>query len=333
MSRIDRWGKCGARWSYRHSVLGNRQPLGFTLVELLVVITIIGILIALLLPAVQSAREAARNAQCMNNLKQVGLALQMHSQQKGELPWGRVENRETWALMILPYLEQENLHSLWDFDKEYYHQSDEFLTSVVPTYFCPTRRRAGSAPAQSISGDHNEDKTDDDHVPGPLADYACSSGSTHERNGKIAHADYSLPRHVEDNPNFPSDHVRTTGLFIYGVTNRKLGTPLTFTDCRDGLSNTVLVGEKHIPEGKFGIVSYDGSTYNGDHGSARRPAGISAPLAKGPRDTGYRFGSYHPGVCNFVLGDGSVRSIAVSIDATTLNRLADRSDGQPIGQF
>src|SRR5689334_7824014 len=96
---------------------------GFTLVELLVVIAIIGVLVSLLLPAVQSAREAARRAQCQNHLKQIGLAVLNFEDVNKSLPHSRYDDRYTWAVEILPYVEQKSLFDQWDLTKNYYKQN------------------------------------------------------------------------------------------------------------------------------------------------------------------------------------------------------------------
>src|SRR5262245_2029090 len=107
----------------------------FTLVELLVVIAIIGILIALLLPAVQAARESARRTQCSNNLKQIGLAIQSYHDNTKYLPPSRIADHwATWAVLILPYMEQESLYEQWDIAQQYYQQSQTVRTGSVPAY-------------------------------------------------------------------------------------------------------------------------------------------------------------------------------------------------------
>jgi hypothetical protein len=100
------------------------------------------------------------------------------------------------------------------------------------------------------------------------------------------------------------------------------------------LSNTLLVGEKHIPLGEFGVGWWDCSTFNGDYfACSTRSAGPSYPLAKDVWDTGWKFGSYHPGICQFCMADGSVRSLRVDIDPTILGWLAQRNDGHVIPDF
>src|SRR5215213_8362448 len=117
---------------------------GFTLVELLVVIAIIGILVALLLPAIQAAREAARRSQCINNLKQFGIGLLNYHNSNNAFPkgWlvkggadGYFANGNT---KILPYLEETSLHSIYDQKKAWYDQSKEVATTVVPIFNCPS---------------------------------------------------------------------------------------------------------------------------------------------------------------------------------------------------
>jgi len=285
---------------------------GFTLVELLVVITIIGILIALLLPAVQSARESARRMQCSNNLKQIGLAVHLFHKTEDNMPYSRHDTRETWAVIILPYLEQQAVFEMWDFSKQYYDQSEEMRSVIIGTYFCPTRRRPGNPPTQSLEGDV-EQGTSGPHVPGPLGDYVCCIGTPSSR------IDYYPGMNIPEGAK-PGD-----GAFRYK------GKPLTFADMRDGLSNTLFVGEKHIQNYRFG-KSGDSSIFNGDHGGGMKKAGVGAPLAKGPPASG-QFGSYHPSVCQFILGDGSVRALKVSIDPVTLDRLANRHDRLPVSDF
>ena len=113
-----------------------------------------------------------------------------------------------------------------------------------------------------------------------------------------------------------------------------MGSGIRFEAITDGLSNTLLAGEKHVPLRHFGEGGLDSSLYNGQHYlSATRPAGPNAPLATRQTQSTWSFGSYHPGVCQFVLGDGSVRGIPVTIDPKILGLLANIADGEPVPGF
>ena len=110
--------------------------------------------------------------------------------------------------------------------------------------------------------------------------------------------------------------------------------PVSFKDITDGLSNTLLIGEKHVPLGKFGVGWWDNSTYNGDYyHSCTRTAGPDYPLAATITDPGWKFGSYHPGICQFAFCDGRVVPLPVLTDPTTLGLLAKRNDGQVIPDY
>jgi prepilin-type N-terminal cleavage/methylation domain-containing protein/prepilin-type processing-associated H-X9-DG protein len=136
--------------SYSVSQSAGRSRGGFTLVELLVVIAIIGILVALLLPAVQAAREAARRSQCINNLKQWGLAMQNYHDVQKSLPRGAANSprRQTWTPSLWPFIEQPALYDAYDFNKHFYEspnivQNTEngVLAKRIPAYYCPSDRR------------------------------------------------------------------------------------------------------------------------------------------------------------------------------------------------
>jgi len=304
---------------------------GFTLVELLVVIAIIGVLVALLLPAVQAAREAARRMTCSNNLKQVGLAIQLFEDNRKELPNTRRDFRETVNVLLLPYLEQANLFDLWDFELEYYDQQDQVRLAVVPAYFCPSRRSAGGAAQGSLSGDGRGGGT---HVPGALSDYISSAGDT---VGLVdfpgSHPSVLQNSCPESNGVFQLENAWPQYFGgLWGAVRLNMIT--------DGLSNTIFFGEKHIPQVGvdpaqygFGNGPADSSAYNGDFAGSFRKLGVGSPLARGDVDpTQLLFGSSHPGICQFVFGDGGVRSLAVEADETALGYLANREDGQVIDE-
>jgi prepilin-type N-terminal cleavage/methylation domain-containing protein len=152
----------------------------FTLIELLVVIAIIAILVGLLLPAVQHAREAANRIACANNLKQIGLAMRNYEENYGSLPASRQEfGGATWAVMILPFLEQHDHFKTWNINLSYFEQSDLARQSRTAIYFCPSRRDAGTS-GYSVSGDEPvlSDSTLGPNVPGALGDYAANIGTS-----------------------------------------------------------------------------------------------------------------------------------------------------------
>jgi prepilin-type N-terminal cleavage/methylation domain-containing protein len=283
----------------------------FTLIELLVVIAIIAILIGLLLPAVQKIREAANRLKCQNNLKQMGLAVHNFHDTNGSLPPSRIADQyATWMVMILPYMEQDNLYRQWDLTLKYYNQPTFDVTAQVPIYLCPSRRRApqiGQLPEDVATG-----------KMGTLGDYAAASSD----NTTDAVTAY--------------DMTTATGSIITGIRNGTQWTSLTnFASVTDGLSNTVFIGEKHIQRGKIAQVKGDRTIWNGD--SIDVFARVAGPgkgiVADLNTATNQRFGSYHPGVCQFLLGDGSVRGLKTSTPETVLSLLIQRADGQVTGDF
>ena len=107
-----------------------------------------------------------------------------------------------------------------------------------------------------------------------------------------------------------------------------------FAEITDGLANTLLVGEKHVPRGQEGVHPYDCGIYDGHNPVCNtRAAGPGFPLAVLPSDTGWKFGSHHPGICQFVFCDGSVRPLENTIDPVVLGLLAQRNDGQVIPDY
>jgi prepilin-type N-terminal cleavage/methylation domain-containing protein len=161
------------------SVRPGRHRGGFSLIELLVVISIIALLMGLLMPAVQKARESANRISCANNLHQIGLAVHHYHLDFGTLPPLRSGDKgATWAVLILPYMEQEQLYQQWDLGRTYYQQSDVARQTPVANYFCPSRRTRTSRPLTSLSGDVPSDGPDDaPNVPGALGDYAVNTGT------------------------------------------------------------------------------------------------------------------------------------------------------------
>ena len=237
-----------------------RPKTAFTLVELLVVITIIGILIALLLPAVQAAREAARRMQCTNNLKQIGLAALGHEQAQGHFPtggWGgiwtgeptRGFNRQqpgTWTFNILPYLEQQALHDL-GIDEGLPRPFKDRpgikrrVETPVTTFICPSRRTAIAFPCPFIQ-DHRLENVYP--PPSVLAhtDYAVSSGDApYYVGGPLGPTDYLVSGDTLTDTQW--DSLYGPGYTTSVCYRRSM---VRLRDIKDGASNTYLVGEKYL---------------------------------------------------------------------------------------
>jgi prepilin-type N-terminal cleavage/methylation domain-containing protein len=301
---------------------------GFTLIELLVVIAIIAILIGLLLPAVQRARESANRAKCLSNMKQITLACRLHENAYGYLPPTRLSGEsQSWAWFILPYLEQDNLYNLWPVGSLPIGllTDPSFLNTPVPVYFCPSRRgpgqNAGKAFTQSAACQFPNS------VGGAVADYAASIGTT-GNDGADALGLTELPPGAIGTG--PRDVVREDPANPATGTMRGLR-GVRLAEITDGLSNTVLIGEKHIPQGHLGDYPWDCNTYDGhNYACSTRSGGPGFPIATSPTDQRILFGGPHLGLCQFGFADGSIRPVRTSIDEFTLGLLVHRNDGLPL---
>ncbi len=329
---------------------------GFTLVELLVVIAIIGVLVALLLPAVQAAREAARRSQCANNLKQIGLAFHNFQDTYGVLPNGgrdlnpdrpyhRDRDRDfgdccrsrdrfgwNWHYWILPYMEQSTIFDLAtdamdpELGETGTHNTAENIVAqqAVVSFYCPSRRM----PMPMGSGFYR-------------ADYAGNAG---ERT---------------------TDHVRRdrSNSGVSGVVIQSGRETIRIEMIRDGSSNTLMLGEKGLHMDAYNVSGEDGgdnerwqnSGWDEDAvrwGAGRNADGLLYGLPPLPDnqcpgtygtattfvDLGGRswgkwhpfFGSAHPGGTNFCMADGAVRLIAFNVDDEVFRRLSLSRSGLPV---
>ncbi len=316
----------------------NLRHRGFTLIELLVVIAIIAVLIALLLPAVQAARASARRIQCVNNMKQLGIAMHNYHDVISTFPIGRMginrpagsapypfdpagaNSRRTWAWMILPYLEQKAVYQSINFSLNYNapnHANDTALGALNACYVCPADPNMGYLETGSY------------HVY--KGNYMANWGNTHY-----------------DQDGNPATNPFTTGPLNDNVPF--LGAPFGLDKSFglqtivDGSSNTLLMSEVIIAlPSATGGQDHRGDIFNDDHNGAMfmaytppnstipdqmasnsycQPSIASNPVCNGKSPALNAARSYHAGGINAILSDGSVRFIKNSIDTATWRALS-----------
>lgn len=277
----------------------------FTLVELLVVIAIIGVLVGLLLPAVQQAREAARRTQCFNNLRQIGLAMHNYESAMRRLPSGwnvsQVDGGPGWgwALAIMPFMEQNNVSAQINHHLPIAHSfHDTIRTQLIPTFVCPSD--IGKTPF--LMGK-------EDGLPPDAT--TVDQGDPLFNISKTNYVGVFGTMEIEDN------ELNGDGTFYANSLVR-------FRDLTDGLSNTVIIGERGSRLG--------GSVWHGFIPEAAeagaRVVGIADHTPNHPNHHFDDFSSYHPLGAHFVLGDCSTRMISDAIDIEVYQAMMTKAGGE-----
>jgi prepilin-type N-terminal cleavage/methylation domain-containing protein/prepilin-type processing-associated H-X9-DG protein len=343
-----------APWRRLRDSLLQTDRKGFTLVELLVVITIIGILAALLMPAVQSAREAARRAQCANRVKQISLAMLGFESTHGHFPsggWGCIwaphpgrgvglEQPGGWAYSLLPALELQSLRNLGsNTNPNSMTEPEPFVktlyTSPCSHWCCPSRRAPGLYPMQSEFDFVRKPRLCATLTEIAVCDYAANGGEVFYRWRKG-------PRSLKqgDSPSYnkswPLSDAKTA--FTGIVAPHCL---ITMRDVTDGTSHVYLVGEKYLnPVNYFTTLDLgnDQGPYTSDNRDSVRFAARDASIVSTflpLQDTDNlvkfdNFGSAHAGAMNMGMCDGSVHAIEYNIDALVHRRMANREDGATV---
>jgi len=321
-----------------HLSSGKTSRLGFTLVELLVVIAIIGILVALLLPAIQAAREAARRTQCLNHLKQMGLAILNYESTRKCYPRGRwnltadvskhaVPDRPLakshdacWTVVVLPYAEEQSIASQYDPKKEWFNTSNRTSVSYPLSIFvCPSVSELNRVDAVFTSD------------PKPAAgDYGCSNGVG--SNIWLSHPELGpYPGSAIGDPNFTGEnHAQVIGV----MTKTMMRQPCRMKDITDGTSKTWLIAEDagrpdQFSDGRPGDPT--GKIIPVFAGAAWADPDSGFTVAKEPvinHSNDSEIYSFHPGGAQFVFADGSTRYISSTLDSVTGIALVTRAGGE-----
>jgi prepilin-type N-terminal cleavage/methylation domain-containing protein/prepilin-type processing-associated H-X9-DG protein len=347
------------------SIVRKRAARGFTLIELLVVIAIIAVLVSLLLPAVQQAREAARRTQCKNNLKQLGLALANYESSFKCFPPARLghytpgtttwdDGWTCWTVMVLPQFDQQNLYNLYNVSLRWNDPGNaNVVGTLIPGFVCPS------------TPDTNRVDVNSTNSPQPAAGdysavasvsqkyYAAIGGYSTTWTSKTDPIGTQLRQGVMAKPGAPTDPAYSKN------------PPISYRNITDGSSNTITVlescgtpsaygpGRQVFAPGTLtginsadynllgGLYVYSQGTAWADDGKVTGIDGCSlngqsrgvAPLAPMNKCNDSEAYSFHPGGCNVVMADGSVRFVSENIDLGMFANLLTRAGGEIVGDF
>ncbi|MEX2141036.1 MAG: DUF1559 domain-containing protein [Pirellulales bacterium] len=341
VTRLQFGSRLAARLADRASLERRPRRAGFTLVELLVVIAIIGVLVAILLPAVQAAREAGRRMQCRNNLKQLALGANNHLDAHKFFPtggwgWGwagdpnygfGLNQPSGWMYNILPFIEEQAVHDLGKGLGEPQRSAaiKIAIETVIPLYFCPTRRTA-----QSVAFVHGTNYTNarppnrpvtvgrNDYVAcaGDLAVLAECYGPATYQEGLTGHGCWNSSNNNKMNG---MNVLRNSGL-------------IGLKKVTDGVSKTILFGEKYLQARTVETTDHDNDQgWNLGHDRDINRWCDQPPYndALGQPSRYSVFGSAHAGGMQIAMADGSIHTIPYEIDPLIFRRLGIRNDGLP----
>jgi len=305
----------------------SRERAGFTLVELLVVIAIIGVLVALLLPAVQSARESARRTQCANNLKQMGIANHNYHDTFQCFPFGWSDRGAGWTTMILPHIEQKNLWDTLGFNEADNWDSDNTPNERACGTYIPTFR----CPSMGLVPKHVENQGIPGRAPTSYRGIASSTADSDDPSTSVSGRNLEM--------------LDMEGIFF-------CCSKVRMAQITDGSSNTFLIGESRwetfTQDGNqmdfwyigspqidpcncmTGIGATEQSEFVGSTGVPFNARNI-------PTTSGYvkelSFTSLHPSGAQFCLADGSVRFVSFNINQATYQAAGSRNGGEVLVDF
>jgi prepilin-type N-terminal cleavage/methylation domain-containing protein/prepilin-type processing-associated H-X9-DG protein len=314
----------------------NLAPSGFTLVELLVVIAIIGVLVALLLPAVQAAREAARRTQCLNHVKQISLAVHNFADAERRFPaasdskFSPVENiARQWSYLglILSYHEDQSLHDQLDPAGAWWSPgNDDVRNTPMPAFRCPTRG------AEELTYDDVPGQTNTSYKMSSLAAHYCAV-----QGAKWNACPSTSSEPLVDNCSAGSGGTARSGIMYYNSKVR-------FRDITDGTSNTLLIGEVSwdilahrvwlvgtagVSKTTQGRLSYIGRNITHTLNSrARNVVGFDGSDIVDAPNNDVSFGSLHASGAHFGFADGSARYITENGPLRLLQAFATRARGE-----